>query len=94
MLFRSGCAGTHPVFAAPDNHLDAADPTVAGGDGFDLHELGLTQARFVRIRDSGLNKYAPPGGGFDLDAIAVVHGAVASSGSGAPDPGPNRGGVP
>ena len=70
-----GCAGVHPVFANPDNGIDPTDPKVAGGDAFDLADLGMTHARYVRIRDSGHNPSDPPGGGFDLDAIAVVHGA-------------------
>ena len=49
--------------------LDHLDPTVAGGDDFDLATLGVTRARYVWIQDTGLNKYAPPSGGFDLDAI-------------------------
>ena len=71
----AGCAGVHPVFASLDNGIDPTDPAVAGGDAFDLHDLGITHARFVRIRDSGANHYDAPSGGFDLDAIAVVHGA-------------------
>ncbi|RYZ33379.1 MAG: cell surface protein, partial [Myxococcaceae bacterium] len=43
-------------------------------DGFDLAAVGLTRARFVRIRDSGANGYAGTSGGFDLDAVAVVNG--------------------
>lgn len=70
-----GCAGVHPVLANPDNGIDPTDGQKAGGDGFDLADLGVTRARFVRIRDSGANSYAPPAGGFDLDAIAIVHGA-------------------
>lgn len=70
----AGCAGVRPVFAHAEwNGLDPADPSVAGGDPFDLAEVGLREARFVRIRDSGVG---PVGGGgtdgFDLDAIVVV----------------------
>ncbi len=68
-----GCAGVHPVFASTESGISATDPLVAGGDGFDLAALGLTQARFVRIRDSGKNRYGAPSGGFDLDAISIVH---------------------
>ncbi len=69
-----GCAGVRPVYSSPDNGLSPTDPSVAGGDGFDLHEVGLSRARFVRIRDSGANHfYGAPGGGFDLDAVAVVN---------------------
>jgi hypothetical protein len=68
-----GCAGTHYVYASPANGLDPTSPAVAGGDPFDLRDLGLTAARFVRICDSGLNAYAGVSGGFDLDAVSVVH---------------------
>jgi hypothetical protein len=70
-----GCAGVNPVYSNPSNGISPTDPTVAGGDGFDLAQLGVARANYVRIRDSGVNhSYAPPTGGFDLDAIAVVHG--------------------
>jgi hypothetical protein len=69
-----GCAGAHPVYSNPMNGISPTDPSVAGGDGFDLATLGLRTARFVRITDTGTNRfYAPPGGGFDLDAVAVVN---------------------
>jgi hypothetical protein len=70
-----GCAGVNPVYSNPSNGISPTDPTVAGGDGFDLAQLGVARANYVRIRDSGVNhSYAPPTGGFDLDAISVVHG--------------------
>jgi hypothetical protein len=70
-----GCAGVHPVYSNPDNGISPTDPAVAGGDGFDLAQLGITHANYVRVRDSGVNhSYAPPTGGFDLDAVAVVNG--------------------
>ncbi|MCA2981928.1 MAG: cell surface protein [Myxococcaceae bacterium] len=76
-----GCAGTRYVFANPSMGVSATDPLAAGGDGFDLAQVGLTRARFVRVRDSGANRfYAAPGGGFDLDAIAVVHGRLIDGG--------------
>ena len=45
-----------------------ADPATAGGDPFDLADVGLTWARYVRVTDR-------PGDGlvFDLDAIAIVN---------------------
>lgn len=72
-----GCAGVNPVFSHPDNGVSGTDPAVSGGDAFDLADVGLTRARFVRITDTGTNRfYGPPGGGFDLDALAVVNGVV------------------
>ncbi len=56
---------------ADENEVDATDPAVAGGDAFDLADLGVTQARYVRITDrvdlTGTN------GTFDLDAVAIVN---------------------
>lgn len=67
-----GCAGTSPVLSHPDNCIDAREPTLAGGDAYDLTDLGLESARFVRITDSNAN----PSGGFDLDAVVIVHGSL------------------
>lgn len=70
----TGCAGVQPVFANPAQGVSGTDPAVAGGDGFDLAAVGLARARFVRVTDSGANRfYGGPGGGFDLDALAVVN---------------------
>ena len=73
-----GCAGVAPVYASPDNDVDPTDPATAGGDAFDLADVGLGAARYVRIRDSGANPYAGTTGGFDLDAVAVVNGQTVS----------------
>lgn len=70
-----GCAGVNPVLSSPENGVPATDPAQAGGDAYDLKDLGLARARYLRIRDSGQNSiYAAPAGGFDLDAVAVVNG--------------------
>ena len=46
------CAGWHPVFANPDqNQIDPLDPASAGGDAFDLADLAVPGARYVRITD-------------------------------------------
>lgn len=73
----TGCAGVHPTLANPEtNDIDPTDPAVAGGDGFDLEDIGLRKARFIKIQDSGLGlgPIGPGTRGFDLDAIAIVHG--------------------
>ena len=71
------CAGWNPVFSAPGNGISPIDPASAGGEAYDLAELGLTRARFVRIRDlSSATCGDPPRPnniGFDLDAIAIVN---------------------
>jgi hypothetical protein len=64
-----GCAGFNPVLTHPDNCIDATDPNVSGGDLFDLADIGLSEASFIRIQDTGLF-----GDGFDLDAIAIING--------------------
>ncbi|MBI3768507.1 MAG: hypothetical protein HY271_08425 [Deltaproteobacteria bacterium] len=78
----AGFAGVTPGFSNPDNGIDPRDPTVSGGDSFDLAAVGLTEARFVRITDPGAsvpdagNAFPTPGvgkSGFDLDAIVAVH---------------------
>ncbi len=69
-----GCAGVKPVDANwLTNDIDPTDPAVAGGDDFDLATIGVERARFVRVEDSGKNPYAGTTGGFDLDAVAIVH---------------------
>ena len=74
--FFPGCAGVELVWTHPDNDIDPTDPETAGGDAFDLAELGIERARFIRIRDSGFNTYDGETGGFDLDAVAVVNGEL------------------
>ncbi len=66
------CAGWHPVYANPDtNNIDPLDPKVAGGDAFDLADIGVSYARYVRITDrpdqTGFS------GVFDLDAVGIVN---------------------
>jgi hypothetical protein len=71
------CAGWHVVWSNPANGISPVDPGVAGGDAFDLADLGVTHARYVRIVDKTLEACPDAGGaddnGFDLDAIAIVH---------------------
>ena len=70
-----GCSGVEPVLSSTANGIDATDPAVAGGDAYDLADVGLVTARYVRVRDSGANVYTGTSGGYDLDAIAVVNGS-------------------
>lgn len=76
----AGLAGKTAVLSHPDNGIDPFDPEVSGGDAFDLADLGLARVRFLRITDAGASipdpgNRVPPGnsGGFDLDAVAVLH---------------------
>lgn len=75
----SGCAGVEPVRAT--DAATAIDRERSGGDAFDLGDLGLAHARFVRLVDVTREHYgdemwcAGAGGGFDLDAVAAYGGA-------------------
>lgn len=69
----NGCAGFVPVLAGELVDVDATNPATAGGDAFDLADLGLARAWFVRILDRAASG-AAPSAGFDLDAVASVHG--------------------
>ncbi len=68
----TGCAGVNPVHSHPENGIDPTDPSVSGGDAFDLGAIGVERAVFVRIRDTGTNEYLGNSGGFDLDALSIV----------------------
>ena len=59
-----------PSLSHPNNCIDARDPELAGGDAFDLADIGLSEAKYIRVTDSGTS--GP--GGFDLDAISIVNG--------------------
>ena len=65
------CAGVSVVFSSPNNGLDPLDPAVSGGDHYDLSDIHLSHARYVRITDrvdlTGL------AGVFDLDAVGIVN---------------------
>lgn len=73
------CAGWRPVYSAPGNGISPVDPATAGGEPYDLADIGVTSAKFVRLRDLGTvacpsnpaNKSTTVG--FDLDAIAIVN---------------------
>jgi hypothetical protein len=77
-------AGVTPTFTgnwtvADDRVLFDPDGTGgvsgAGGDAFDLADVGLAQARFVRITDGDTRiGFTGSGQGFDLDALVVLHG--------------------
>jgi hypothetical protein len=74
------CAGWHPVYSSPGNGISPVDPSVAGGDPFDLADVGLSEARFVRIHDVSGETCPDAGGptsdGFDLDAVSIVNAAI------------------
>jgi hypothetical protein len=64
------CAGWRPVFAnVLDDSTDPFDPDVSGGAPYDLADVGLSEASFVRITDLLGDEVV-----FDLDAVSVVNG--------------------
>lgn len=78
----AGLAGRTPVFSHPDNGIDPLDPSVSGGDTFDLDAIGLDWVRYVRITDvagaipdvGDMPQFTlAPNAGFDLDAAAALH---------------------
>jgi hypothetical protein len=74
------CAGWHAVYSAPGNGISPVDPATAGGEAYDLADVGLSRARYVRIRDKS-GETCPDGGGsttdgFDLDAISIVNAEI------------------
>jgi len=69
----TGCAGWNPVYSSPSNGISPFDAANAGGDHFDLADIGVELAHYVRIRDLGTAGFGTSVG-FDLDAISVVNG--------------------
>jgi hypothetical protein len=65
------CAGVNRVWSTPTNGVDPLDPAVSGGDSYDLADVGLQRARFVRITDRP--DLIGDDGVFDLDAVAIVN---------------------
>lgn len=66
------CAGVALVYSSSANGIDPLDPAVSGGDHYDLAELGLSRARFVRITDRA-DLVGGTADVFDLDAVALVN---------------------
>jgi hypothetical protein len=69
----AGCAGFTPTRKYDPLEVDPIDPIVTGGDAFDLADVGLEQAHFVKVRDLGTLEAAGTSGGFDLDAVGIVN---------------------
>jgi hypothetical protein len=62
------CAGHRPVYLAGEGDMKSG-----GGDPFDLADISLAAARFVRIVDR--IDLDGPMGVFDLDAVGIIHPA-------------------
>lgn len=71
-----GCAGVMPT----NGDKNPFNPSVSGGDSFDLSQIGMDSVRFIKITDVSqivLNNtqhpfYDPTISGFDLDAVVGV----------------------
>jgi hypothetical protein len=71
---KENCAGHKPVMANSEkNEISPTDVKKAGGDHFDLKQLGLKVIRFVRITDVQSFGGKDGSAGFDLDAVVAVH---------------------
>lgn len=73
----AGCAGlTETTYS--NNETDYVDPSVSGGDAYDLADVGLQTAKFIRIVDANDCDNplvcVPDKVGFDLDAVVIVNG--------------------
>lgn len=71
------CAGHAPVFAGHTPDVDPLDPESSGGDLFDLADIGVSSARYVRVTDredlgDALDCC------FDLDAVGVFNASCSS----------------
>ncbi len=70
-----GCTGWNPVYSNPDNDISPFDVDEAGGEAYDLADIGVARAQYIIIRD--LNDTGSGGtAGFDLDAISVINGEI------------------
>ena len=68
----SGCAGLEPSLVYDTEITTELDPAKTGGDAFDLADLELERAAFVRIRDLS-DEGEGTSAGFDLDAIGLIN---------------------
>lgn len=77
----AGCAGLQPVLSSTESGLDPTDPQLAGGDAFDLAEIGVARARYVQVQSLGGSDLGGASLGFDLDAMAAIHTAPQGAGA-------------
>jgi len=65
-----GFAGVMPTF----NNQEPQNPEVSGGDQFNLSDVGLKYAKYVKLTDLGsIKKEGPFNGDFDLDAVVAIN---------------------
>lgn len=67
-----GCAGWTPTLAYDALTLVPLELQLTGGDAFDLDDVGLASARFVKLRDLKTLDAGAPAAGFDLDAVGLL----------------------
>ena len=79
-ISQRGCAGLTPTRRFDVERAQGQRPSEEelGGDAFDLKEVGLERARYVRITDRATTAGAAPSAGFDLDAVMLRHAAKRS----------------
>ncbi len=80
-----GCAGVGPT----NGDKDPFNPIESGGNSFDLASIGLTKAKYIKIKDitrvvtyDTQHKYYSPlfiVSGFDLDAVAIINSSKINS---------------
>ena len=70
--YDEGCAGWRPRVQFDPCAQVPITPDGVGGDAFDLADLGVSEIRYVRIRDVTDSGEAPSAG-FDLDSVGIVH---------------------
>lgn len=80
-----GCAGVGPT----NGDKDPFNPSESGGNSFDLASIGLSKAKYIKIKDitrvvtyDTKHKYYSPlfiVSGFDLDAIAIINSSKINS---------------
>jgi YVTN family beta-propeller protein len=65
-----GFAGATPMY----DSQHPTDPSLSGGDQFDLADIGLTFAKYVKLTDLGILKQEGLfNGDFDLDAVVAIN---------------------
>lgn len=73
-LTGDGFAGRTPTAATGANYQD---PNQSGGDSFDLQELGLTEAKYVKLTDATQYQSSDRLSA-DLDAVIAIHTTISN----------------
>jgi hypothetical protein len=68
-----GCAGVAPTLKYDPFTVLPLDVEITGGDAFDLADVSMQEARFVRIQDRSQTPGLGNSAGFDLDAVGIVN---------------------